>query len=332
MGYDFLAKEMYRAGVVAIHLRKPNLPILYLDGEDGEATYSFLNVWKILPEHLVPVNYDELVIQNIQNKHPGVLGKIGDINDILTHLSDDTFSVVWLDYTCRYNSDVHTRVFSDALRISSHVSVTFSIRGVSRELMFDDIMRVVKRNGKVLESITPYKGKSYVENMIKFTVERKDDMDNSTDCGLSSCSSIDETHLFNEIGINVGDRVFVYYRRVYLTAIVLDCNLEKILVKFDYDAMERWVGRDTVSLNKEDIDLNDLKDSEIGAPMKIFTNGMQGYDMTKRTKKCLLFRIGKRYRCTRRLTVHAVMKNGVPHKKAERWTITPEQALCWKRM
>lgn len=30
-------------------------------------------------------------------------------------------------------------------------------------------------------------------------------------------------------------------------------------------------------------------------------------------------------------TVHAIMKDGTVHKTAERWTITPEQALCWKR-
>jgi hypothetical protein len=337
MGYDFLTKEIHRAGLVAIYKQTPSCPILYLDGEEGEGTHSFINTWNIPPHHLIPVNFNSEVVRNIEVMYKGVVGKVGDINTILSQATDDSFSVVWLDYMCRFHEDVHPDVFREALRVSSHVSVTFSTRGIDREVIANEIMRVMKRHGKMLESITPYKGKSDVENMIKFTITRKGPTDVSgrgSDDDCTSCVTDVTEELVDEPitqAVHIGDRVFVNYRGVVLTANVLDDTTELVLVKFDCDGVERWVRHDTTTPNREDFDLKCLFGVEVGAPLKIFTNGLKGYETTKKTRKCILFRIGKEHRRTRRLTVHAITNDGTIHKKAERWTITPEQAMCWKK-
>lgn len=334
MGYDSITKEMHRAGLVALYRQDPSRPILYLDGEEGEATGSFLNKWNVPAHHLNPVNFKSIVVERIE-KTFGVSGTVGDVNTILTQGGDDAFAVVWLDYMCRFNEDVHTQAFSEALRVSPHVSVTFSVRGVSKETTTNGIMKAIRKCGKILENITPYKGKSGIENMIKLTLARRqkpendDDSSPATDDGPAHCTSKRVGGGY-EAPLDIGRSVFVEYRGDTLTAIVQGFTSDEVLVRFDYDAVSRWVHRRATSPNRERIQIQSLFGVEMGAPLKIFTKGLKGYETTKKTKKHMFFQIGKQYHRSWRLTVHAILKDGTTHRTAERWTVTPEQALSWK--
>ena len=335
MGYDFITKEMHRAGIVALYRQAPSRPIVYLDGEEGEATDSFLNTWKVPAHHLEPVNFKSSVVERIAETF-GVSGTAGDINTILVQRSDDAFAVVWLDYMCRFDEQVHTRVFSEALRVSPHVSVTFSVRGVSKETTTNEITGAVRKCGKILENVTPYKGKSDVENMIKLTLGRKqksesDDRSShvSDDCPVHCTSKrVEGDH---EAPVDIEGSVLVEYRGDTLTAVVQDHTSDRVLVRFDYDAVSRWVHRRATSPNTERIRIHSLFGAHLGVPLKIFTDGLKGYQTTKKTTKHMFFRVGKQYHRSQRLTVHAILKDGTTHRTAERWTVTPEQALCWQR-
>ena len=70
--YDFLAKEIHRSTILVCHKQTPDLPILYLDGENGEATESFLK-HGIPKKMLIPVNFNATVIRGIKVAH-GVSG------------------------------------------------------------------------------------------------------------------------------------------------------------------------------------------------------------------------------------------------------------------
>lgn len=327
MGYDFVAKEMHRAALVALHRQHPHLPIIYLDGECGEATTAFINDWGIPGRLLLPVNFDPSVIAMIREKHPNVKGCVGDINVILREAEDDTFSAVWLDYMCRFNKDVHVDVFKDALRVAPFVSITFSTRAIDKGMLTHEIMTKIRRVGKTLESITPYKGKSDVENMVKFTLARGKEEDSEEEGGDEG----DEGDESDEELPAPNDKVFVMYRGVDLTAVVLDTNDDddRVLVRFDYDADQRWVDTDKVLKNTEEIDMTPLIGKEIAPPLKIFKHGTKGYDTVKRNKKHMFFTIGKRHRGTARYTIHAVKKDGTVEKTSERWTVSPEEAVCW---
>lgn len=329
MGYDFVAKEMHRAGLVALYYQNPTAPILYLDGEDGEATRCFLKTWRIPEHHLVPVNLKASVVEDIERNHPWVVGRAGNINTILSDASADSFSVVWLDYMCRFDEHVHVRACVDALRAASFVSVTFSTRALDKGLLSDALRSKMKTIGKLVENVTPYKGKSDIENMLKFTIGRRTV---STDV-FSDVSTDVFSDVFSDVSthhVAKGDKVFVTYRGVDLTAVVLEGADERSLVRFDCDSQERWVDRAKMVRNESEIDMTPLLGAEIGIPIKVFRQGLKGYEATKQSKKSVFFTIGKRYRKTARYTVHAVSrKGGGCYRKAERWTITPEQAACW---
>jgi hypothetical protein len=328
MGYDFVAKAMHRAGLVALHRQRPHLPILYLDGEDGEATTSFIKQWGIPGRLLIPVNHDPSVIALIRTQHPRVKGCVGDINIILREMEDDTLSAVWLDYTCRFTEHVHVDVFRDALRVAPFVSITFSTRAIDKGVLANDIVSKIRNIGRMVENITPYRGRSDIQNMIKFTIARKD-------CTSDEGENEDgeETIDPNEM-LAPNDKVFVMYRGVDLTAIVLDTNdhENRVLVRFDYDAEQKWVDADKVTKNAGEIDMTPFMGKEIAPPLKIFKNGTKGYEMTKRNKRNMFFTIGKRHRGTARYTIHAVRKDGKIERMPEHWTVSPEEAVCWRRL
>ena len=335
MGFDSEAKGMHRAGIVSLHIRNAHLPILYLDGEDGAATFEFRTVWKIPARLLVPVNFDETVITSIQADNPGVKGKVGNIDTILEQEGDDSYSAVWLDYMCRFDARIHASVFRDALRVSQYALVTFSTRAVDKTLTAEALTRTMKKIGKIVESITPYKGKSDVENMIKFTITRKtpndrwlNDDDGDDDDAITVGTLEEEKDTF---AVRPRDKVIVTYRKHRLTAVVMDTSGDDVLVRFDCDAEQRWVPSSKVEMNSECVDTSLFIGKEIAAPLKIFRGKLQGHECTKKTAKKIFFTIGKRHRNSPRFTVHAVMKNGTIHKKAECWTISPEEAACWVR-
>ena len=324
MGYDFVAKKMHRACLVSLYHENPTLPLLYLDGEDGEATTSFVHTWKIPKKYLIPVHWNSSVIRGIEEMNPGVKGRIGNIDHIVEEALDDSFSVVWLDYMCRYDGGIHTNVFRETIRVSHFASVTFSTRAIDKGDLTESLLRTIKKIGKTIESVTPYKGKSDVENMIKFTIGRSNAHETSdTDSDVSEEESV--AH-------KAGDKVFVVYGGQYLTAVVEEVvDSSSILVHFDCDCVTQSVHPSRITPNKEDVDMTLHVGKEIATPIKIFHGDLHGYEATKQTKKNMFFKIGKRSGRTKRYTVNAVMKNGQVNPRTEKWTISPEQALCWIR-
>ena len=165
--------------------------------------------------------------------------------------------------------------------------------------------------------------------MIKFTIGRSNGCYEETSDANSDVAPDSEEETVTH---KAGDNVFVLYRGHYLTAVIEEVvDASSILVHFDCDCVSRYVHPSHVTPNTEDIDMTPYLVKEIATPVKIFNGNLHGYDSTKKTKKNLFFKIGKRHGRTKRYTVHAVMKNGQVHKQAELWTISPEQALCWIR-
>jgi hypothetical protein len=321
MEYDHAAKALERGGVMGLQTQSPNRPILYLDGANGEATDAFMTLFHANPAHLVPVNSDASVIAAIQTKHPQVQGRTGDINAIVTQSASDAFAAVWLDYTCRYNDCVHDDVFREALRVAPFASLTFSTRGVNKQKVVSALSKKIKKVGKIVVNVHSCKGKSKIENMIKLTIGRKDTEE--TQC---SPTPIDVPAPFEQY--HEGDKVLVGYG---LTAVV--CNDEggsAVWVRFDCDAEQRCVEKATVSLLPVITDRTPLAGADLMIPIKVFRDGLRGYETTKRTKRCLHFTVGKRHRNSPRFTVHAVTFDDTMYKKAEQWTVTAEQIRCWK--
>ena len=349
-GYGFASKVMQRCGVAGLYFaarsdaiasalpeqESGSLPLLYLEGEDGGATKLFVNLG-ISVHMLHPVNLDSAVTARVEVTHPGVKGHVGDIEDMISVASDNAYYVIWLDYMCRFDTRKHRRVFQHALRVAPFVSVTFSVRATDKSVVTSEITSIVKTiGGKMVENVTPYKGRSDIETMIKFTVTRKNTGNGGDMVGAEpahpqlyranfpSTPPLDgDDHQFD-----VGSKVFVYYRGITLTANVLRVSTEQIvLVKFDYDAQERWVPCTKVQLNRETMHCSFFEGQLVGVPITLFRN-LDGYETTKRTMKRLLFSVGKPDK-NKQLKVYAVMKDHTIYSTSEKWTISVEQAACW---
>ena len=326
MEYDGAAKHMQRATLVALYKRTPNKPIIYLDGATGEATTAFVNIWHVPVEFLVPVNIDVSVIDAIETVF-GVVGRVGDINLILSQFYDNAASVVWLDYMCCFNPDLHIQVLRQALKVAPYASITFSTRGRAKDAIHQ-IMHKVKHISKMVENVTPFQGKSGIQNMVKFTIARNVERNVKRNVERNVERNA-ERNVERNVAFCKGSKTSVIYGRGVLTAVVLDIVQDRLHVQFDCDGKTKWVARHRASANKDVIDMTPMLGTVIAAPVSIFPRKLKGHSNTKKTKRSLFFQIGKRHHRGAKYTVHAVMKNGDVHKKAETWLITPEQAVSW---
>lgn len=338
MGYEFIGKEIHRATIAVCYAQTPTLPILYLDGEEGEATASFLRSG-VPRTRLEPINLDPQVIARIDATHK-VKGTVGNIDDIVFARARDSYSVVWLDYMCRFE-EWHLTIFRQSLRIAPFVCVTFSTRAIDKAPLFDGLLSRVKGMSHVVERPYPYKGKSDYENMVKFSLARKqrdtgspdaDDWvsDSSSTTDSSSCAT-DERDV-GRGGVDVGAKVLVDWRGTWLTAKVKDATAEQFLVCYDYDGVEKWTSKSKVLPNVNTLDPTTFVGKEVGIPVRLWENGVSGYEDIKRKRKKLFFKVGPPYRRGQnkdRLNVYGVRKDGKICKQAEYFTITAEQAKCW---
>jgi hypothetical protein len=336
MSYDFVGKEIHRATIVVCYRANPTTPILYLDGDEGEATESFLR-WGVPKKHLEPINFDPAVIAHIRSKY-NVIGTSGDINHIISEKADDSHSVIWLDYMCRYDEQ-HIEVFKQSLRVAPYVCVTFSTRAIDKGKLFHELFPRIKQMSHMLERPYPYKGRSNYENMVKFTLSRKPEKDSSEkdssdeDPDSDEVSSCDTSILTDqdddEDHIDVDSKVLVDYRGTWLTAVVTDKSDDFFFVLFDYDGKVKEMPKCKVILNTETIDTSSMIGKEIGIPICLWNGNISGYEGIKRNRKKLCFKIGSRYYNKDRLNIYGINKDGKIHKQVEKWWISPEQAKCW---
>lgn len=322
MEYTSTIKNVHRAGIVALSHQSPQRPIAYLDGGMHEATSAFINTWNVPQRLLVPINRSKDIVDAIRSKWPRVRAVAEDIDRFLFEQTNDSLSVVWLDYMCRFDADYHTAVMREALRVAPFATLTFSLRAVNRDTTVDDVLRGAKKAGIVLERPSFYKGKSDIENMMRLTITRghaEDEEDTDT------CSELDVDFEFCE-----GDKVVAPFGDTLLTAVVLRNDSDaKTLVRFDCDAQSKWIATEKLKRNDTRINIDSLLGKELAVPIKIFGGNFCGYGMVKQSRKRVHFKIGKRHRGGERLTIHALTKKGESFKRAEQWTVSPEEASCW---
>ena len=344
MSYEFLGKDIHRATVVACHQRNPETPILYLDHDDGGATQSFLS-WGIPAKKLEPIHFSKNVISHIKSKC-GVTGTCGDINQIILDKACNSYSIVWLDYTCGFRASKHIEILKHALQVAPFVCATFNTRKCSKSTLMQDLALRLKKISHVLERPYPYKGRSGYENMIKFTLARRpnkhfirpdadgdddgDDEDHRVDADDADDADDHDVHDDHDnISLGVGSKVFAAFRGSWLTGVIMDMAEDLFAVLCDYDGKMIRVSRRKLMVNAQAIDSSSLVGDEIGIPVCLWTKGMTGYDQTKRRCHKFHFKVGRRHYKQDRLKVHAICKDGTIHKRAEMFTISPEQAKCW---
>ena len=171
MAYEFMNKDVQRSVVYSMYRRcATRKPIVFLDDESAGACTFFLEAG-VPADDIHPVNFTRTHADAIARK-TGIACARDDIDSHLTTLSDDSHSVVWLDYV-RTTLDVE--VLRDALRVAPNVSVTLSLRGVGRDDYEKRVRKLVKRVGTLM-SLTRYKGRGGVENMMSLIVSRAPDV------------------------------------------------------------------------------------------------------------------------------------------------------------
>lgn len=337
--YGYVTKATHRGGIAAQYYlsNAPRSPMLYLDGCESEATRTFAETWHIPPQHLFPVNRNDKVVQHIRSVWPEVRAVQADIDTFISEQDDDSFSVVWLDYMCKFSREHHVPIMKHALRVGRFVTMTFSLRGVNYEFAAKSVLDAAKRVGSVLERPSFYKGKSDVENMMRVMITRHPQRkgESGKDSSTFFCgSSEEEGNHGDEVDDTppycLGDKVFVPYGDTFLTALVEKCDADNgILVRFDYDAKCKWVCPSVLQYNDSVVDDANVVGNEIGVPIRVFNGDFHGYDDVKQNNKLVFFKVGKRYRRGNRFAIHGVRKHGGIIRVPEKWTVTAEQALCW---
>jgi len=321
MAYEFLNKDVQRSVVHSMYKRcATRKPIVFLDDESAGACAFFLREG-VPREHVHPVNFFRVHADAITRKS-GAACACDDIDSHLTTLSDDSCSVVWLDYM-RRTADVE--VLRDALRVAPNVCVTLSLRGVERDEHEKRIRKLVKKVGTLM-SLTTYKGKGGVENMLSLIVSRAPDLPQPVvDVNVEETTAV---HTFS-----VDDRVVVKWRRdTFLTATVVEVCETHVRVVFDCDGVEKWMPVQKVEPNHHvhtTATINALVGRTLHIPTKLWST-KKGYEDVKVVGKKLAFKVIKRYYNGDRFTIAGISKhNNRPLRTTEKWTLSYDQASCF---
>ena len=320
--YEYLTKNIHRSCVVEMYLTLPDRPIVYLDDHNAGATRYFLSR-NVPPEHLVPVNLRSDAIDSIRDL-TGVCGVADDIDSFVATASHDAYSVVWLDYVRR---TCPTDVMKNALRAAPYVCVTLSLRATTTDDV-EDLKARARRVARVLECPHPYKGKSGVCNMLKFSLARLCDRESAEEKDVEKEVTEPVTPQVSE-----GDKVFVHWRRRnWLTAVVVEnVSREALRVRFDCDGVIAKVPRAQTLKNTTRTLMDDYLGSSVGIPIKLWdARGRKDLTETKKIGRRAIFKLGRKFRGdNERLTLNAVLKDGTLCRRDEPFLITPEQAMCW---
>jgi len=329
MAYEFMNKYVQRSAVCSMYKRcATRNPIVFLDDESAGACTFFLEEG-VPSEHIHPVNFSRVHADAIARK-TGIPCACDDIDSHLTTLSDDSCSIVWLDYM-RKTIDVD--VLRYALRVAPNVSVTLSLRGVGRTDNEKHIRKLVKKVG-VLMQLTTYKGKGGVENMMSFIVSRLEHVASRRAEKINDETTMEEeAHTFA-----VDDRVVVDWRcNTFLTGVVLEVSETHLRVVFDCDGADRWMPLHKVQSNRN-VHTSKTLDTLIGTtllvPSRLWSmKKMKGYEEVKVVGKKLAFKVVKRYYNSDRFTIAGISRrNDRPLCRKEAWTLTYDQASCYATM
>ena len=323
MSYEFMNKDVQRSAVYSMYRRcATRNPILFLDDESAGACTFFIDVG-VPVEHVHPVNLCRAHADAITRK-TGVACACDDIDSHLTTLPDDSCSVVWLDYM---RTTIDVDVLRDALRIAPNVSVTLSLRGVGRNDNEKRIRKLVKKVGTLM-LLTTYKGKGGVENMMSFIVSRAADV---PEPAVVDANAEETAHTFS-----VDDRVVVKWRRdTFLTGFVVEVCETHVRVVFDCDGVDKWMPVHTVEPNCDvhtTATMNAMVGTTLLIPSKLWST-KKGYEDVKTVGRKLAFKVLRRYYNGDRFTIAGISKhNNRPLRKAEAWTLTYDQAMCFATM
>ena len=331
MSYEFLTKNFQRAAVLQMYLSQDERkPIVYLDDKHYGATSFFLSNG-VPRKHLVPINFSQTEASEITEK-TGIKCVVRCIDDYVFDMTDDSCSVVWLDYMCRTFSD---KVIQQCLAVAPHVSVTLSTRGRQRSDIVADVRRVAKKYGSLLESPVFYKGKSDVENMVRFAITRRtvEPLPRSKTPKVRTTKDV----LPPPTSLSVGDKVYVDWKRnVWLTGVVASVNgkRERVTVTFDCDGTTKEVAMSRVRRNADvpsETRLNTMIGKTIRMPTSLWNGSkMAGYDNVKTMGKRFMFRVTKRYAGKNRFGVSAISKvSNRPMTPMEKFTLSYEQIACF---
>ena len=327
MAYEFMNKDVQRSAVHSMYRRcATRKPIVLLDDESAGAC-TFLLEEGVPTEHIHPVNHSREHAVAITRK-TGIACARANINEYIRTQSDDSCSVVWLDYTC---TTLDADVLRHALRVAPNVSVTLSLRGKGRDDNEKHIRKLVKKVGTLMQ-LTTYKGKGGVENMMSFIVSRVSHV------GVTAPRHVPKTDLNTIVEETAGptfainDRVVVEWRRdTLLTGVVLEVCETHVRVVFDCDGVEKWMPLHKVETNRDvhsPKTLNALVGQTLLVPVKLWPT-KKGYEDVKVVGKKFAFRVMKRYYNGDRYTVAGISKhNNRPLRKAEDWTLTYDRAVC----
>lgn len=329
MAYEFMNKDVQRSVVYTMYRRcATRKPIVFLDDESAGAC-TFLLDEGVPHEHVRPVNFSRAHANAITRK-TGITCVCDDIDSHLTTLSDDTCSVVWLDYMC---TTIDADVLRAALRVAPNVSVTLSLRGVRRDENKKCIRKLVNTVGGMLMQLTTYKGKGGVENMLSFIVSRVPDVDAASHPHVPETATDTMVEENTEFMFAVDDRVVVEWRRdMFLTGVVLEMCESHVRVVFDCDGVDKWMPLHKVEPNRKvhtPKTLNALVGQTLLVPSKLWPT-KTGYEDVKVVGKKLAFKVMKRYYNGDRYTIAGISKrNDLPLRKTEAWTLTYDQASCY---
>ena len=319
MAYEFLNKYFHRGNVYIMYMQSKK-PIVFLDDEHAGACHSLLE--QGVPKRLLhPVNNSPKHAAAI-TKNSGVCCVCDDINSHLTTLKDDSHSVVWLDYTC---TTIEVDVLRHALRVAPYVSVTLSLRGLNRNENEKQIRKLVNKVGSG-QCYTYYKGQGAKENMFTFIVSRKNKTYEKEETYEEEETYEDKVNTFE-----VSDKVFVGKH----TAKVVETSDTSIRVRFDNApyGSERWFKRDRVTPNSV-IHTTKVLDAMVGKmllmPLSLWTDTKAYHNVTTVNKK-LAFQVTKRYK-TGKYRLCGISKHKGQLCKAENWTLSYDEALCYLQL
>lgn len=318
--YDFLVKNTHRAGVLEMHLMcTEKKPIVYLDDEMGGATEFFLRRG-VKKKNLIPVNYAKQAASVITCLH-NVRAIHNDITAHMKTMEEDSCSVVWLDFMCRTVDPVAIR---HALRIAPYVYITISSRGTDKHAQCNAIGVTVNKYGKFLERPCAYKGKSGIENMLKFVVSRK--------VAPVPCKHIEET-----VGVlPIHSHVQVWWpgNRAWFSACVVASNDRMVQVRYELDGIEMWHNTEDTCIREyqipNDEDISGCVGTTVLLPMEVWNKYPTGYDSVKVVGKAFAFKVASTYH-KKRFSVNAIDKRNRPMTRLEGWTLSYEQVCYYKK-
>lgn len=324
MTYDFLNKDNQRSGVVNMWQRcDEKRDVVFLDDENAGACTAFLESG--IPKTLLkPVNFSIKDSRRI-TRRSGVPCACTDIDQYVSELDDDACSVVWLDYM---KNTVDVAILRDCIRVAPYVSVTLSLRKISRTSHEENIRKLVKSAGGEVTAYTTYKGASGVMNMMCFNVERR----NRSGVVKQGKSMTKRKHAPPLLQLRARDRVVVKWRNLNYTAVVTESSRTHVDVVLDCDGVKKSIPRDRVALNPVTHSAKTL-DKMVGKlvyiPRSHWSGDISAYKRVKRCGNRLVFKITRRAQKNDRYSLVAVdAASGRTMKKGEAWTLTYDQAVC----